>query len=181
MSRLNLNHGAPHLLDLGGGAGALFSRALLEGNRSARATQADWPQINALARQGLAQGDLSERFETIDGDFHLADLGSDRFDVAVVSHIIHQESPRSNLAILRRIHAALRPGGHIVIVDWILDDGRTGPASALLFNLTMLLLSEEGKSYERQELADLLQDGGFDTPSYSDTGDMSTMVIAARR
>jgi hypothetical protein len=60
------------------------------------------------------------------------------------------------------------------------DDGRTGPSSALVFNLTMLLLSGAGKSYERRELAGLLAQGGFDEPSFVPTDDMSVMAVATR-
>ena len=68
-----------------------------------------------------------------------------------------------------------------MLVDWIADDGRTGPASALLFNLTMLLLSADGKSYERRELRSLLVESGFGEPSFSPTDDMSVIAIASKQ
>lgn len=181
IAALGLAAGTPHLLDVGGGAGGLYSLALLERNAEARSTQVDWPHINALARARLSEAGLADRFSTLDGDFHAADLGSGLYDVAVLSHIVHQESPESNVEILRRVATALRNGGRLVIVDWVVDDGRCGPASALLFNLTMLLLSEGGKSYERRELTDLLSRCGFADPSFTPTDDMSVMVVATRR
>jgi len=180
ISLLGLSSGAPRLIDIGGGAGGLFSLALLESNPDAHATQVDWPHINQAARARLRDAGFEDRFHTLDGDFHTVDLGSDQHDVAVLSHIVHQESPGSALEILRRTARALRVGGHVVLVDWIVDDGRTGPSSALVFNLTMLLLSDAGKSYERRELADLLAQGGFDEPSFVPTDDMSVMAVATR-
>ena len=94
-------------------------------------------------------------------------------------HVVTR-SPVHPTPILRRIFAALRSGGKVVIVDSIVDDGRSGPASALLFNLTMLLLSEDGKSYERGELTDLLRESGFGAPTFAPTDDMSTLVVAAK-
>lgn len=180
-SLLDLSSGPVHLADIGGGAGALFSHALLESHSSAQATQVDWPHINEAARARIRTAGLGDRFHTIDGDFHTVDLGADRYDVAVLSHIVHQESGRSTVEILRRVARSLREGGRLVVVDWIADDGRTGPASALVFNLTMLLLSDEGKSYERRELAGLFAEGGFSEPSFHATEDMSVIAIAARR
>ncbi len=181
IAALDLTAGAPHLLDIGGGAAGLYSLALLETNAEARSTQVDWPHINALARARLSAAGLACRFRTLDGDFHATDLGSGLYDVAVLSHIVHQESPESNVEILRRVATALRSGGRLVIVDWVVDDGRCGPASALLFNLTMLLLSAGGKSYERRELGDLLTRGGFADVSFTPTDDMSVLVLATRR
>jgi SAM-dependent methyltransferase len=175
---LGLGSGTPHLLDVGGGGGGMYSLELLTANPQARSTQVDWPQINASARKRLEEAGVAERFTNLDGDFHDVDFGEGLYDVGVLSHIVHQESPVSTLEILRRIARALRPGGRIVVVDWVVDDGRTGPPSALFFNMTMLLLSAEGKSYERSELARLLREGGFSEPSFTQTKDMSVMLIA---
>jgi SAM-dependent methyltransferase len=181
IAALELAGGTPRLLDLGGGAAALWSRALLEANGAARATQVDWPEINASARDRVERAGFGARFRTLDGDFHAVELGRDAFDVAVLSHIVHQESPDSCVEILGRVARALADGGHVVVVDWLVDDGRSGPASALLFNLTMLLLSEGGKSYERRELGGMLAEAGFAAPTFTPTDDMSVMAIARKR
>lgn len=175
---LGLGSGSPRLLDVGGGGGAMYSLAVLGENPAARSTQVDWPEINAQARRRVEQAGLASRFRTIDGDFHEVDFGGAAYDVAVLSHIAHQESPDSNVEILRRIRHALAPGGRLVLVDWVVDDGRSGPPSALLFNLTMLLLSEQGKSYERRELSELLARAGFSAPTFTPTEDMSVIVLA---
>jgi SAM-dependent methyltransferase len=180
IERLGLTTAAPQLLDVGGGGGALYALALLESNPNARATQLDWPHINQAAVARVRQAGFGDRFHTMDGDFRCVDFGTARYDVVVLSHIVHQESPDSTAEILRRSARALRPGGRLVLVDWIVDDGRTGPTSALVFNLTMLLLSQEGKSYERRELAGLLTANGFGEPSFFPTDDMSVMAIADR-
>jgi SAM-dependent methyltransferase len=180
VSLLGLTNGAPHLLDVGGGASGLYSCALLAANPAARVTQVDHPHINEKARGELLRAGFADRFDTRDGDFHSVDFGSARYDVAILSHIVHQESRASILRLLGRIAKALRNGGRIVIVDWVVDDGRTGPASALLFNLTMLLLCEGGKSYEQGELTSILREGGFVDPTIVATEDMSKIIVAIK-
>jgi SAM-dependent methyltransferase len=180
IAMLELGVGSPHLLDIGGGARATYSRALLELNPSASATQVDWPDINRDARSTIEAAGYAGRFRTLDGDFHETDFGAECFDVVVLSHIVHLEGPDSNREMLRRVARALRPGGSVAIADWIVADGRTGPASSLFFNLTMLLLSEEGKSYEREEIRQLLLDSGFEEPTFADSADWATLVIARR-
>jgi SAM-dependent methyltransferase len=166
------------LLDVGGGAAALYSRTVLQANPRATATQADWPHINAEAVQSL--GDLSRRFARIDGDFHASDFGTDRYDVAVLSNIIHQESFDSNVEILTRLARALKAGGRIIISDWIVDDDRGGPAGSLFFNITMLLLSPEGKSYSRGEVARMLKLAGFGDAEFTKTPGQELLASAIR-
>jgi SAM-dependent methyltransferase len=177
---LELRRGTCHLLDVGGGARALYSLAVLGANRSATATQIDWPHINRAARAAVRAAGLDDRFSTVDGDFDVVDFGAERFDVVVLSHVLHQESPDSNRELLRRIARALRPAGSVLIADWVVDDGRTGPASSLHFNLTMLLLSNAGKSYERAEITALLRAAGFEPPRFVDSEDWATLVVARK-
>ena len=181
LAMVGAERNAPHLLDVGGGARALYSSAVLALNPSARATQADWPHINHEARATVEAAGHGGRFSTLDGDFHGTDFGEARFDIVVLSHIIHQESPDSNREILRRAARALRPGGSVLISDWVVADGRTGPPSSLLFNLTMLLLSDEGKSYERAEIRQILLDSGFGEATFADSADWATLATAVKR
>lgn len=179
VGELGLTEGAPALLDVGGGM-AVYSLALLAANPRARATQADWPHINAAARGLVEKKGYGARFETIDGDFRRTDLGQGRFDVAVLSNIMHQESPPSNRELLAKLHRAVRPGGHLVVAEFVVDDGRTGPAVPLLFHLNMLMLSDAGKSYERREIASLVTGAGFAEPRFVPSGPVATLVFAAR-
>ena len=166
------------LLDVGGGAAALYSRALLETNPDATATQADWPHINVQAFSSL--GKLADRFGTINGDFHDSDFGNERFDVAVLSNIIHLESFDSNVKILTRLARSLKPGGRIIISDWIVDDDRSGPPESLLFNLTMFLLSPVGKTYTRYEVARMLSLSGFGETQFVKTPGQELLASSMR-
>mgnify|MGYP001815045272 CR=1 FL=1 len=172
--------GAVSLLDVGGGGSAMYARQLLTRNPEATSTQVDWPHINAAARCSLDQTGVAERFFNRDGDFHDVPFGEEEFDVVVFSHIVHQESPESNAELVARAARALKPGGRILIVDWVVDDGRTGPASSLLFMSTMLMLSSSGKSYERRELTQILTENGFAAPQFESAEDWATLCIAEK-
>jgi hypothetical protein len=50
----------------------------------------------------------------------------------------------------------------------------------LLFNLNMLNMTENGKSYERRELAELVTAAGFSAPRFTPAGPVATLIFAAR-
>ncbi len=177
---LGLSEGSPHVLDIGGGARGVYARGILGANALARVTQVDWPHINAAAREAVAGEGLGDRFDTIDGDFGSVEFGAESYDLVILSHIMHQESPTSNERLLTKAAAALKPGGRVLIVDWVVEDGRAGPAASLLFNTTMLLLSPGGKSYEKSEIGALLLEVGFGDPTFTTTADFATLACATK-
>ena len=173
---LGLEKGEPSLLDVGGGA-ALYSLALLRQNPRARATQLDWPHINRIALDEVRGAGHAGRFETIDGDFRTTAPGGP-YDLAVLSNIVHQESPQSARELMTRLHGALRPGGRLLVSDFLVDDARAAPPFALLFNVTMLLNTRAGQSYERSELVRMFRDAGFGEPTFHRVGPVSTLAVA---
>jgi SAM-dependent methyltransferase len=175
---LKLTEGAPSLLDVGGGA-ALYSLALLRQNDRAQATQLDWPHVNRIAQTEIDAAGLSSRFRTIDGDFRTTPPGGP-YDVAVLSNILHQESEESGLDLMKRLHAALKPGGRLLVSEFVVDDGRAGPPASLMFSLNMLANTRGGRAYERSHLGRLVREAGFDEPSFHRVGPVSTLAVATR-
>jgi hypothetical protein len=175
---LGLTEGAPSLLDVGGGA-ALYSLALLRQNERARATQLDWPHINRIARDEIENAGLSGRFSTIDGDFRTTEAGGP-YDVAVLSNIVHQESQASATALMKKLHGVLRPGGRLLVSEFVVDDGRRSPPFSLFFNLNLLMATPEGRSYERKDIARLFREAGFGEPTFRAVGPIATLAVATR-
>jgi ubiquinone/menaquinone biosynthesis C-methylase UbiE len=169
--------GEIEILDVGGGSG-VYSGIWLGLNPSARATQLDWAPINAIARELLTDRGVADRFSTIDGDFHSTDFGEARYDVAVYSHIAHQEGPADNIAVFAKLRRALKPGGTLVVNDYVVDDDRAGPPFALLFASEMLLKSTQGRTWRRADYAAWLAEAGFSDISFQRTPSPATLVLA---
>lgn len=164
------------ILDIGGGSG-IYSGIWLEANRAARATQLDWKPINAIARRLLEERGVADRLTCVDGDFHTADFGTAKHDVAVYSHVAHQEGPADNADIFARIRQSLKPGGALVICDYVVDDDRSGPPFPLIFAAEMLLKSKRGSTWRRADYRDWLVRAGFGTVSFH-PAPPATLVIA---
>ena len=165
------------ILDIGGGSG-IYSAIWLGLNPAARSTQLDWGPINAIARRLVAERGVADRFTCIDGDFHTTDFGTAAHDVAVYSHVAHQEGPADNVAIFAKVRGALKPGGTLVICDYVVEDDRSGPPFALIFASEMLLKSRHGSTWRRADYRAWLTKAGFEEISFQPTPSPATLVIA---
>ena len=144
--------GRHHLLDVGGGPGT-YSVFLCKANPQLRATVWDLPATIDIARSVVGQfDDVADRVDFVQGDWDEDDFGSG-YDALLMSNVLHGPSsdPQPRLA---KAFAALDPGGLIIIQDFILNDDRTGPVSAALFNLYI-------GAFTFSELGDLLRASGF--------------------
>lgn len=176
--RLGLaNAGPVSWLDVGGGSG-VFSAVWLGANRQAKAVQIDWANVNRIARGFVAKFGVADRFRTIDGDFHTTDFGSGTYDLALYSHIAHQESPESNRAVLGKFRKALKPGATLVINDFVLEDDRHGHPFTLMFTANMLLHSKEGASYRQADYIAWLKEAGFASVTFEPTPGAATLIYA---
>lgn len=165
------------ILDIGGGSG-IYSAIWLGLNPAARSTQLDWGPINAIARRLLADRAVADRFTCLDGDFHSADFGVCAHDIAVYSHIAHQEGPEDNIAIFAKVRGALKPGGTLVICDYVVDDDRGGPPFPLTFAAEMLLKSKRGGTWRRADYQTWLAKTGFEDVSFQPTPSPATLIFA---
>lgn len=169
--------GEVSILDLGGGS-AIFSSIWLELNPAARSTQVDWEPINAIARRLLKERHVADRFTCVDGDLHSVDFGTAAHDIVVYSHVAHQESAQDNTAIFARVRRALKPGGTLVVCDYVVDDDRSGPFFPLLFASEMLLKSRKGGTWRQSDYRSWLTEAGFEEVSFHATPSPATLVFA---
>ncbi|HEU5003270.1 MAG TPA: methyltransferase [Actinomycetota bacterium] len=165
------------ILDVGGGSG-IYSAIWLMVNRAARSTQLDWPRVNAIARRFVAERGAADRFTCIDGDFHTTDFGTRAYDVCVYSGIAHQEGPEDNVAIFTKFRQALRPGGTLVVSDFVVDNARSGPPFALVFGADMLLKTRHGATWRRADYEAWLAQAGFTDVSFQPTPSAVTLIFA---
>lgn len=176
--RLRLAKAGPvSWLDVGGGSG-VWSAVWLGINKEASGVQLDWPTVNRIARAFVAKFGGADRFTTIDGDFHTTDFGSAKYDLAVYSHIAHQESPASNRAIFAKFRKALKAGGTLVINDFVLNDDRSGHPMAMMFAAQMLVATKEGSTYRQADYRGWLEDAGFSSVEFVSTPTPSTLILA---
>jgi ubiquinone/menaquinone biosynthesis C-methylase UbiE len=167
------------LLDIGGGSGT-YTVAFLRANPRLQAVLFDLPAVIPLAEQRFREEGLRDRVRLVAGDFHHDELPAG-CDIALLSAIVHQNSPAENSALLRKICRALVPGGAVIIRDHIMDETRTRPARGALFALNMLVNTPAGDTYTFAEVRSMLTAAGFHTIRLMREGDDMDSLIEARR
>lgn len=167
------------LLDIGGASGT-WTIAFLRAVPEATAVLFDLPEVIPMARERLTAAGLIDRVTLVPGDYNVDPLPAGA-DLAWLSAIVHQNSPAQNQTLYAKIHAALAPGGTLVIRDIVMDTSRTAPPSGALFAVNMLVATEGGNSYTLDEFRDHLTGAGFDRVEqvYVDAG-MNSLVQARK-
>ena len=140
------------------------------GPRSACHRPGDFPALFDLTRKYAERHGVADRYDYLPGDLKTVDFGEERFDLALLGNIVHSEGVESSRGLFRRLHAALKPAGRLVVVDMIPDDQRTGPPFPLLFALTMLLMTEKGGTYTFAEYRGWLEEAGFTNVETAEIG-----------
>jgi precorrin-6B methylase 2 len=147
------------LLDVGGATGT-YSEAFLAASPALRATIFDLPPVIELARARLQQTGLLDRVTLVAGDYHEDPLPAGH-DLALLSAVIHSNSPEQNLALYRKVFDALVPGGRIVIRDHVMEATRTRPRAGAIFAINMLVGTAGGGTYTSDEIRGGLEQAGF--------------------
>ncbi|MGH9658026.1 MAG: class I SAM-dependent methyltransferase [Bryobacteraceae bacterium] len=138
------------LVDLGGATGHLAAAAR-ERYPAMQVAVFDLPQVIAAAPAG-------EGVEWIAGDFFQDPLPP--ADLYALGRILHDWSEEKIRVLLRKIHAALPPGGALLIAEKLLDPDKSGPVEAHMQSLNMLVCTE-GKERTLEEYRELLVEAGF--------------------
>jgi predicted O-methyltransferase YrrM len=150
--------GREHLLDMGGGPGTWAIHFCLN-NPGLEATVYDLPATRPFAEQVISRFGVSDRVQFQEGDY-LEDEIEGRYDVAWLSHILHGESPEDCQLIIKKAVATLKPGGLIMVHDFILNNDLAGPLFPALFSLNMLTGTEGGRSYSEKQIMEMLAKAG---------------------
>ena len=153
--------GAPLVVDVGGGNGALIS-AILAANPDARGILFDREAVVAGAPEVLGNG--LDRCEVRSGDF-LKSVPAGG-DIYILSQIfLHDWSDETGIRILRNCRSAIRESGKLLIVERVL---RNVPdhshAVDYLLDMTMMSLFGDAKERTVAEFTRLLAEAGFAAP-----------------
>lgn len=160
---------ALRVVDVGAGAGA-WSTALLERVPAATAVLLDRAGLLAVARFHLERETLIDRAVLVDWDHDPGALpgrvieGSGSFDLVVLAHVLRHLAPEDARALVAHASALLRPGGTVVVADYLLEGGATSER-AVAIDLITLANARAWHLIGRSDLCSWLEQAGFEEPA----------------
>jgi cyclopropane fatty-acyl-phospholipid synthase-like methyltransferase len=150
------------VLDVGGAWGTL-PLLLLERYPELRAIVFDLPPVGPIAREHIAAAGAASRIRVQTGDMFADPLPSGA-DLIVLGWILHDWDNERCERLLRRCFEALPSGGHVLLLEMVLDEDRSGPPLPALMSLNMLVATLNGRERTGSEFCALLTRAGFVEP-----------------
>ena len=147
------------VLDIATGHG-LYGIAIGKHNAKAIIVGLDWPNVLKVAEENAQAAGLIDRYRTIAGSAFDVDYGED-FDLILLPNFLHHFDALRCNSILEKVYAALKPGGRAVIVEFIPDENRVSPPTAVRFALMMLAATPAGDAYTYSQYERMLKQVGF--------------------
>lgn len=146
------------LLDVGGGEGTFLLAA------AARAPQLqlmlfDLPAVAERARARFEAAGVAARAQCFSGDFRATGLPTGADAVSLI-RVAFDHDDATVLALLRAAHAALPPGGTLLLAEPMVVPGRDEPSGAAYFGLYLLAMGP-GRPRSAERLAALISTAGF--------------------
>jgi SAM-dependent methyltransferase len=179
LAEIVASDGPVKVLDIAAGHG-LFGIAIAQRNPQARITALDWPGVLAVARENAQKFGVAERHSTIEGDAFDVDFGGP-YDMVLVTNFFHHFNRETCERLMRRIHAALNPGGRCVTVEFVPNDDRISPPTAAGFSMMMLGSTPEGDAYPFSEYDSMFRNAGFGASTKQDLPRGPESVIITQR
>jgi hypothetical protein len=151
---------AHKVLDIAAGHG-IFGISVAKQNPNAHIYASDWKNVLAVAqRNALAMG-VDGRYHLLPGSALEEDFGSG-YDLVLITNFLHHFDPPTCTTFMRKVYAALIPGGRAAIVEVVPNSDRVSPPMAAAFSLIMLISTPAGDAYTFAELERISKDAGFD-------------------
>jgi 2-polyprenyl-3-methyl-5-hydroxy-6-metoxy-1,4-benzoquinol methylase len=160
LARVVATPGTPQkVLDIAAGSGA-YGVEIAKLNPQAQVYGQDWKNVLTVSAETARAAGVGDRYHTIPGSAFEADLGSG-YDLVLLPNFLHHFDHPTNVALLKRIRAALKPGGRVATVEFVPNEDRVTPPMSASFSMMMLGSTAGGDAYTFNELAAMFRDAGF--------------------
>jgi 2-polyprenyl-3-methyl-5-hydroxy-6-metoxy-1,4-benzoquinol methylase len=167
------------ILDIAASHG-LFGITIAQKLPKAHIYALDWANVLEVAKDNAAKQGLADRYHLLPGSAFDVDYGTG-FDAVLITNLLHHFDPSKNEKMLKKAHAALNPGGQVLILEFVPNDDRVSPPVPAMFSLTMLGSTPKGDAYTLAEYATMCHNAGLETPRLVPLEPMPQSLVVARK
>ncbi len=147
------------VLDIAASHG-VFGITLARHNPNAQIVALDWANVLEVARENAKAAGVADRYRTLPGSAFDTDFG-EGYDLVLLTNLLHHFDAPTCEQLLRKVHAALRPGGRAAILEFVPNDDRVSPPLPASFALMMLSSTPAGDAYTFAEYQEMFRNAGF--------------------
>jgi 2-polyprenyl-3-methyl-5-hydroxy-6-metoxy-1,4-benzoquinol methylase len=150
---------AHKILDIAAGHG-IFGISAAKQNPVAHVYAADWRNVLEVATKNAQAMGVADRYHLLPGSAFETDFGSG-YDLVLIANFLHHFDPPTCTTFMRKVHAALKPGGRAAIAELVPNPDRVTPPTAAAFSMMMLATTPAGDAYTFAELETISKSAGF--------------------
>lgn len=151
--------GAKSLLDVGGGTGAMTIR-LLQANPDLVSTIIDFPNVSEIGWRFISEAGMVDRVRYIPSDAIRAEWPGEQ-DAVLMSYLFSGIPGTEVPKLVQRAFDSLAPGGSYMVHDFMVEDDRSGPALAALWQLQHMAFTPDAHSVTAGWLRAEMEKVGF--------------------
>jgi 2-polyprenyl-3-methyl-5-hydroxy-6-metoxy-1,4-benzoquinol methylase len=166
------------VLDIAAGHG-LFGIALARHNPNAEIVAADWPNVLEVAKENAAKAGVANRYRALPGDAFKVDFGTG-YDIVLLTNFLHHFDIPTCESFLKKVHAALAPGGRAVTLEFVPNDDRVSPPMAAKFSMIMLASTPSGDAYTFAQYQKMFTNAGFRSSTQHELPSPEKVIVSEK-
>lgn len=151
--------GPMRVLDIAAGHG-LFGIEIAKQNPQAHVTGLDWAPVLHVALDNAKKAGVQDRYDMLPGSAFEVDFKGP-YDAVLLTNFLHHFDQPTCVGLLKKVHAALKPGGRAATLEFVPNEDRVSPRMAASFSMTMLASTPAGDAYTLSELTAMYTEAGF--------------------
>jgi ubiquinone/menaquinone biosynthesis C-methylase UbiE len=176
--------GVTSMLDVGGGSGA-FSYVFTEKTPGLKSTVLELPEV-CKTGEGIKEtmsADVQERVNFVELDATSPDwpVNDDAYEVVLMSYISGSVPESIIGALYKNAFKALKPGGRLLVHDFMVNDSLDGPALGALWALQHVTVNADGLGLCPNEVGTRMTAAGFTGVETSEMINGMTKLIVAHK
>jgi 2-polyprenyl-3-methyl-5-hydroxy-6-metoxy-1,4-benzoquinol methylase len=167
------------VLDIAAGHG-MYGITVAKRNPNAEITALDWPAVLSVAQENARKLGVSDRYSIRPGSAFEVDLGNGS-DYVLLTNIFHHFDIPTCEKLMQRVHAALKPGGKAITLEFVPDENRVTPPVTAAFSLVMLANTNAGDAYTFGEYQKMFRNAGFANTTLHPVPEMPQQVLVSEK
>jgi ubiquinone/menaquinone biosynthesis C-methylase UbiE len=173
---IGASEGKPcNVLDIAAGHGN-YGITIAKKNSNAKIAAVDWPSVLAVAQENAQAAGVADRYSTRPGSAFETDLGTG-YDFVLLTNIFHHFDIPACEKLMRRVNAALKPGGKAITLEFVPNEDRVSPPGSAGFSLNMLVGTDAGDAYTFSEYEKMFANAGFAKTTLHEVTGMPQRVL----